>query len=369
MIESAWNDRRWVALPPLRGVQRADVCVVGLGGSGLSAIHALLDHELTVIGIDAGSVAGGAAGANGGFLLAGTPSFYHRAVESFGEARAQEIYRLTVDEIASMERRMPDIVRRVGSLRIAHDDAELEDCERQLRAMQDGGLNVERYAGPEGQGLLFPGDGVFNPLARCRRLAQEALQAGARLYEGSPALTIETGAITCELGKVFCGHVIVAVDGRLELIFPGLEGRVRTARLQMLGTAPTDEVRISRPVYARYGYEYWQQLPDGRVVLGGFRDRVAEEEWTHSTDSSQAVQSLLTEFLRDHIGVRAEITHRWAASVGYTSTGLPIAEEMRKNVWAIGGYCGTGNVIGALGGKAVADRIAGSNVADILRLF
>jgi hypothetical protein len=53
------------------------------------------------------------------------------------------------------------------------------------------------------------------------------------------------------------------------------------------------------------------------------------------------------------------VTHRWAASVGYTGSGLPFLGEVRDRVWAAGGYCGTGNVIGALCGRAAAARALG----------
>jgi hypothetical protein len=59
--------------------------------------------------------------------------------------------------------------------------------------------------------------------------------------------------------------------GRLESLVPELAGTVRTARLQMLATAPTREIDIPCPVYARYGFDYYQQLPDGSVALGGER--------------------------------------------------------------------------------------------------
>ena len=75
-----------------------------------------------------------------------------------------------------------------------------------------------------------------------------------------------------DAGAVECGAVVVAVDGRLERIFPALAPRVRTARLQMLATAPAPEVSFPRPVYWRQGFEYWQQLPNRRIALGGFRD-------------------------------------------------------------------------------------------------
>src|SRR5215831_1536845 len=151
---SAWDDHTWTSLPHLTGTMRADVCVVGLGGSGLTAIHTLLDHGLNVIGIDAGQVAGGAAGANGGFLLAGAARFYHKVVETIGRERAGRLYRLTVEEIDRMRSEMPDLVRRVGSLRIAMSDAEFVDCETQLTAMQADDFPIERYEGTEGRGLL-----------------------------------------------------------------------------------------------------------------------------------------------------------------------------------------------------------------------
>src|SRR5262245_17869661 len=119
MSDPAWDDKQWTALPHQSGTLRADVCVVGLGGSGLSAIHAFLDQGVNVIGVDAGHVASGAAGCNGGFLLAGTARFYHDTLDVVGRERARQLYALTVDEIDRMVRTMPDIARRTGSLRIA----------------------------------------------------------------------------------------------------------------------------------------------------------------------------------------------------------------------------------------------------------
>ena len=52
---AVWEDGRWAGLPSLDGDIDVDVCVVGLGGSGLSCIHELRDHGVRVAGIDAGS--------------------------------------------------------------------------------------------------------------------------------------------------------------------------------------------------------------------------------------------------------------------------------------------------------------------------
>lgn len=348
----------------MEGEVTAEVCVVGLGGSGLSCLLTLLEHGVSAVGLDALAVGGGAAGRNGGFLLAGLAPFYHDAVARFGRERAKALYTLTLTELDHIEALTPELVHRPGSLRIALSPEEEHDCERQYAAMRADALPVARYRGPEGRGLLFSTDGVVNPLARCRALARRAQAQGAALFERSPALGLSGTLVRTPKGRVRCNGVVVAIDGRLERLLPELAGTVRTARLQMLATAPTHEVHFPRPVYARWGYEYWQQRPDGRVALGGFRDAGGEAEW----EPSPTVQARLERFLREQLGVRAPITHRWAAPVGYTTSGLPVLREVRPRVWAIGGYSGTGNVIGALLGRLAA-RLALAQPAPEAALF
>ncbi len=351
----AWEDGHWQALPSLKDDVSADVCVIGLGGSGLSCVRELTERGWQVVGLDAGIIAGGAAGRNGGFLLAGTADFYHKAIGRMGHSAALAWYRETLDQIQRMVEETPQHIRITGSLRIAASEEEQVDCRQQMQAMLADDLPVEAYEGPEGTGLLIPGDGTFNPLARCRSIALNVQKQGAILFEHSPALQISAQGVSTPAGQVRCHTVVVCVDGGLERILPELAPRVKTLRLQMLATAPTSAAHLPRPVYRRWGYDYWQQLTDGRIALGGFRDH--DTDAYGAAEPSIEVQQLLDELLRTHIGVNAEITHRWAAHVGYTSTGMPIMEELRPRIWAMGGYCGTGNVIGAICARKIAEQI------------
>jgi glycine/D-amino acid oxidase-like deaminating enzyme len=359
-----WADEPPLHLPQLAGEHEADACVVGLGGSGLAAVRELLALGCSVIGIDAGPVGGGAAGRNGGFLLAGLASFHHRAAAQHGRPRARGLYRLTLDEIDRIAAETPSAVRRTGSLRIAASEEEMEDCERHLAALRADGFPAESYEGPEGRGVLIPTDGSFHPLRRCRLLAADAIAKGARLYEYSPAIELSGELVRTPFAEVRCRRTIVAVDGNLERLLPETASHVRTARLQMLATAPAPEVRVPRPVYARWGYEYWQQLEDGRVALGGFRDLAGPAEWNGTGEPSAVVQQLLEAFLRERLGVTAPVTHRWAASVAYTPDGLPLLAEVRPGMWVTGAYSGTGNVVGALCGRAAARLAAGPAGAE-----
>lgn len=355
--EPAWDAQPWRPLLMLEGEVHADVCVIGLGGSGLAAVLRLLELGLNVVGLDAGQVAGGAAGRNGGFLLAGTAAFHHDAVRSIGREQAVHWYRATLAELERMDAETPGLLNRSGSLRIASSEEELADCRAHLAALQADDLPGEWYEGAEGRGLLIPGDATFNPLLRCRTLADRAASMGAQLFEQSAATEVSGRLVRTAKGSVHCRSVLVAVDGRLSAVLPELATRVRPVRLQMLAAAPTQELQLTRPVYARWGYEYWQQLTDGSITLGGFRDQGGNAEETASSEPTQAVQRLLERFLREELKVTSKVTHRWAATVGYTDEVLPVREQVRDGVWAAGGYNGTGNLMGAITARKLAEQL------------
>jgi gamma-glutamylputrescine oxidase len=356
MNTPVWDDDPlWQSPAPLDGAATCDVCVIGLGGSGLVALGALHAAGIHAIGIDAADVGAGAAGRNGGLLLAGLADFHHDAVRTLGHARALTLYQRTLAELEAVFAEFPECTRRTGSLRIAASDDEVDDCRAQLAQMQRDALPVEWYEGPEGIGLLIPTDGVMQPLARARALARSARDRGVRMHAGTRATAVSGTAVVTERGDIRCSRVIVAVDGRVELLLPELASRVRTARLQMLATAPAHDVSVPRPVYWRDGYEYWQQLPDGAIALGGFRDTALADEWTTHAEPSDVIQQRLEQFLREHIGTAAPITHRWAASVSYSTDGAPVCEEVRDGVFAIGAYSGTGNIVGALCARDAAE--------------
>lgn len=367
--QPVWDDGSWTAFPSLQGTVTTGTCVIGLGGTGLTVIEELLVRGHAVVGLDATDVAAGAAGRNGGFLLAGAYDFYHDAVAKHGRARALAIYHATLVEMQRIAKAAPGTVQFVGSRRIAADAWELGDCRAQMEAMQADGLACEWYEAADGVGLTFASDASFNPLARCRILARTAVRGGAQLYARSPVTAVHGTRVETAQGTVHCDRVIVAVDGGLEVLLPELTGRVRTARLQMLATAPTTEIVVPCPIYYREGYEYWQQLPNGALTIGGFRDQAGPREWSVDATPTAPVQAMLEAFVRSHLGVTAPVTHRWAACAGFTESGLPVLEQVREGVWALGGYSGTGNVIGALAARAVVAAALDGDAAGVRLLL
>jgi glycine/D-amino acid oxidase-like deaminating enzyme len=363
----------WAGLPPLAGDAVADACVIGLGGSGLAAIEALAERGLSVVGVDAGRVAAGAAGRNGGFLIGGPALFLHDAVERWGRP-AVDLYRATLGELDRLADALgPEVVRRVGSIRLAglpgspntdaeaaDQAAELADCRAQAAVLREHRIAVEEYDGPLGRGIFLPDDAAANPAVRATRQAAR-LQPVAALHEHTRVTAIAPGRVDTVHGTVRAGAVIVAVDGGLETLLPHLAGRVRTARLQMLATAPTP-ARLPCPVYGRWGYDYAQQTPDGRLFVGGGRDRFEGDEWTTAGTPTAPVQSYIETVAARMAGAAVEVSDRWAASVGYTTDARPLCTVVDDGVVAIGGYNGTGNLVGPVAARAavalVVDGVA-----------
>jgi glycine/D-amino acid oxidase-like deaminating enzyme len=353
-----WDDAvaDWPGFAPLDGNTSADACVVGLGASGLAAIEALAERGLSVVGVDAGRVASGAAGRNGGFLIGGPAPFLHDAIERWGHA-AVDLYRETLAELDRLADLLgPEVVRRVGSIRLAGlpgetgGDLETADCAAHAAALRAHGIAVQDYAGPLGRGIFLPDDAATNPAVRATRTAAR-LANRARLHEHTEVTEAQPGVVTTRRGVIRAQRVIVAVDGRIEALLPQLRGRVRTARLQMLATAPT-QPRLPCPVYGRWGYDYAQQLPDGRLYVGGGRDRFVDAEWTTDIRPTGDVQRYIEGVARRMAGRHVEVTARWAASVGFTDDARPVCAEVAEGVVGVGGYNGTGNLVGPVAARA-----------------
>ena len=366
MARTIW-DFPHAPLPRWSGpIGYSDHVVIGLGGSGLAAVHRLLDARQQVTALDASQLGQSAAGRNGGFLLAGLAAFHHEVVDRVGRERARRVYDATLAAMRAMQAETPRAIHVTGSVRRPADDAERDDIARHLQALRASGFSAEEAPGGA---LRVPDDAVFHPRERLDVLAESALKRGAWLFGDTPVTEVRPGEVLTPFGVISCNSIIVAVDGGLEMLLPQLVGRVRTARLQMLSTVPASDVRLHGAVYYRQGYDYWQQLPDGRVALGGARDVGGEEEWGAPPVPSAPVQRILEQTLRDVVGTHAEVEHRWAATAAFTDDRLPLLEEVAPGIQVTGAYSGTGNVLGWLGGRAAADAAMGrpNDWADLLR--
>jgi gamma-glutamylputrescine oxidase len=363
-LSSWWLAEQAPALERIR-VDAPDVEIVGAGITGISASLTLAGAGRKVRVHDAREVAGGASGRNGGFALRGGAMPYDQAREWLSPEHAREYWRLTEKYLDRLARLAGDALRTTGSLRIAADDEERDEIRAEYEALREDGFEAEWRTDVVGgrfpAAIFHPGDAAIQPARLVRGLAVRAVDAGVEVVENHRVESLD---------ELEAPSVLVATDGYPSGLLGELEGLIIPTRGQMIATEPIEERLFDMPHYGRHGFDYWQQLPDGRITAGGFRDFALDSEFTDSEETTPAIQGALESFVADLVGRPVSVAQRWAGIFGLVLDFLPVVGRLPgdERAWVAGGYSGHGNVLGLACGDLVAGAIAGEP-HPLLELF
>ena len=344
-----------------------DVVVVGGGVTGCSCALTLARGGKRVRLLEAGRIAGGASGRNGGFALRGLALRYDVARETLGVEPARAVWELTERGLDAMDALAGDALRRVGSFRLADDASECDELRREYEALLEDGFAAQ-WLDPLPEpvrslfvgGFVHPADGALDPARWVRRLAGRAAAAGVQIVLGHPVDREAVDALEADA-------VVLAVDGMTDALAPELSAWVVPMRGQVIATEPLPERIYDRPHYSRGGYDYWQQLADGTLILGGRRDTSLQTEQTAVEETTSFIQDQLDSFANELIGRPVAVAHRWAGIWGQTFDLLPFAGRLpgSDRLWVAGGYSGHGNVLGFVCGDLVAKAILGESAPEL----
>src|SRR5262249_21457950 len=230
----------------------------------------------------------GRGGRSGGFAPGGGATPDDAACRELGAGPARHYWELTEQALARLATLACDAFVQTGSLRLAADEGEREALRAEYDALVADGFAAEwvdelpaPLDGLFHGAVVHPSDGSLRPARWVRRLAALAADAGAEwgAHERAESLEALRGA-----------QVLSAAGGYTGGLIPSLDERVRPTRGQVLVTEPLVTMLYPRPHYARYGFDYWQQLPDGRLVIGGQRDASLDTEWTAGEETTPAIQ-------------------------------------------------------------------------------
>ncbi|MFA7341116.1 MAG: FAD-binding oxidoreductase [Candidatus Obscuribacterales bacterium] len=337
MTVPVWLDNRTQQGDLSKPAIKADIAIIGGGVVGAACAYLASRRNLKVVVLEAGTVASGASGRNGGFVLRGIHTHYNSCVAQYGREISRYVYGLGERNQALIkdfvETNNVDIdYDPSGSHLLACSLEELEELSRSCQLMHQDGFKVDLIGqDPLDRGFygaLFNScDFGINPVKFVRALlsisgAQVLEQESVRLIESSGAGI----TVTASSQSVICDRVIVATNA----YSPGFDSffldKIQPARGQMLATAPLKKKILNSLCYANYGWEYFRQLPDRRLVVGGCRQSFLEEETGYADLVTKPVQTALEHYLKDHFPELAGIAieYRWSGPMAFTHDGLPL---------------------------------------------
>jgi gamma-glutamylputrescine oxidase len=343
MTISLWLDEHSDEDDGRRQTLGADLAIIGGGITGAAAAYYAHQRGLrNIVVIEAGQIASGASGRNGGFVLRGIHTYYDACVKEYGRETASFVYRFGQDNQSLIKQFVADHGVDIGfdpsgSYLLASSLEESDELSRSARLMQEDGFAVEhRGDDPLDRGfygaLYNECDFGINPVNLVRALLS---QSGATILDQQPVRRMEVydGGGVKIIGSnkdILAKQVIVATNAYLPLLEPSFMDKLVPTRGQMFATAPLKKKLVDKICYANYGWEYFRQLPDRRLVVGGCRQFFLDDEVGFADLVTRGVQSALEHYMKDHFPELAgvAIDYRWSGLMAFTPDGLPLVGEM-----------------------------------------
>ena len=359
-------------------IREVDFLVVGAGLAGCSAAYFASQAGQEVVITEKSNVAAGASGRNAGFMITGLDSYYHRAVDRYGEAVTREMWHLTVEThqhwhrfIANSATPVPH--KQCGSLLLAETEAEAKELEIAARALEANDIDIVYHpTDPTGRGYYAAIEQVQDCAIQPVALAEATFaQSGAELIPNNELYKIEqtnTEYATIYTRKYIfhARHVLLCTNAYSPLIDPYFVGKVIPTRAQCLVTEPLPESVFDWLGYSDYGYYYYRMTFDNRLLIGGGRKHNRRIEANTTEDRTNvAVQDLLEAYMRKRFpDVDAKIDRRWSGIMGFCIDGLPLVGTLpgRSRVGFAVGFTGHGVAMSAeTTARAVDMLLTGAN--------
>jgi gamma-glutamylputrescine oxidase len=364
----------------LRGAERADVCVIGGGFTGLSAALNLAEQGLNVVLLEAERVGFGASGRNGGLIGSGQRKDALEMEQQFGFEQSKLFWEFA--EAAKTEIRD----------RVAKHDI---DCDLQYGQIE--GVHKQRYVGrAEGyaaalaerydyphttalsreevrelvatddflEGLLDSQAMSIHPLNYALGIARAAREAGVRIFENSRVIGYtrsDPATISTDDGEVTASFIVLACNGYLGKLEPRAAGKIMPINNFMVATEPLGEERARQLITdrlcvhdTRFVVNYFRMSGDHRLLFGGGENYRSG----FPRDIAAFVRPYMLELFPQLDDV--DIDYAWGGTLSVTVNRLPHLGRLQPNLLFAQGYSGHGVAVSNFAGKIIAEAISGT---------
>ncbi len=373
--------------PSLEGAVEADVCVVGAGYTGISTALNLTERGYSVVVLEAARIGWGASGRNGGQICSGYSPSMKKIAAWVGVEDAKRLWDMAEVAKAVIRERVArhDIPcdlkpgHLLGAVKPQHVDelkAELDLLSgrhgyRQARLVDRDEIRsmvaTDIYHG----GVYDAGGGHLHPLNYNLGLARAAIEAGAKIFEGSCVERIDFGAKPTAYtasGSVTARHLVLCGNAYMGDLVPSIRRKIMPVGTYIATTAPlgANRARALIPSDAavadtKFVLDYYRLTADHCLLFGG---RVSYTTLPPANLAHAMRRTMLSVY--PHL-TDVGFEHVWGGNVAITVERTPHIGRLGGNVYFAHGFSGMGVALTGVAGKVIAAAIAGT--AEHLDVF
>jgi len=367
----------------------ADVCVIGAGLAGLTVAREVAKRGWQVVVLEGARVAWAASGRNTGFVLPGYHEDVDTMVERIGLDHTKQLYALSKQGVDYVRRTieetgMPGVDPVPGWLHVSKTDG---DDKVRANAERLRWIGAECEAWPiERVRELLPNPGYFgaihypnafhiHPLNYALGLATDAESAGARIFENTPALSIDATGVRKRIStpdaRVRANHVVLACNVHLGDLMPELAATLLPITTYVMVSEPIPHV--SDVIRYRGAVSDTDRADNHYRIVGG--DNPAEQrlQWSGrvrlwEAEPRTVARGLVGDIRRAFPALgKVEIAYLWSGTLGRAIHRMPQIGAIEPGLWVASGFGGQGLNTTAMAGELIARGIVEND--ETWRLF
>jgi glycine/D-amino acid oxidase-like deaminating enzyme len=375
---TSWYEATRAVAAPARGQLNfdldVDVCVIGGGLAGLTVAREVAMRGWSVAVLETNRVAWAASGRNTGFVLPGFAEDVSEMIERVGLDHTKQLWALSEQGLAYVRRTidetgMPGVDPVPGWLCVSKTDsaaAQRAEVER-LRWI---GAEVEFWPREQVRAVLpnpryfdavhFPQAFHIHPLNYALGLAALAETAGARIFEETPALSIDPAGVRKRIvtpaGRVRAAHVVLAGNVHLGRLVPRLAATLLPLTTYVLVTEPI--ANLGEVIRYRGAVSDGERADNHYRIVGADRLQWSGRLRTWEAEAKHFVRGLLADIRRNFPALGdVQAAHVWRGTLGRTVHRMPQVGELEPGLWVASGFGGHGLNTTAMAGELIARGI------------
>jgi glycine/D-amino acid oxidase-like deaminating enzyme len=353
----------------------ADICVIGAGLAGLTVALEAARLGASVAVLEGRHVGWNASGHQLGTVMPGYGLSIGELIARVGFEDARELWSLSKQgaelvRANAAEELMPGMALSEGALEVSNVDVGdqlisrlqmlSEDFETEVEGWQVDRVRAELKTGRYFHGMYYPKAFQIDGRRYIHGLAALARRAGARIFEDTPVVSIDSSGIRKRIvtpsARLRAAHIVLAGNIHLgaplrrlsETLLPVSRYAAVTAPL---GTRLAEAITFQGSVMDSDGVDQFRIVDGDRLMWAS-----PETTWAARPERFAGAVARRIRTIFPQLG-QVEITETFGGAVGQTVHGMPQIGQLRRGLWVASGFGRQGLNTSAIAGQLIARSI------------